>query len=550
MDDRGEILTASPRLLPEDDRPLPRALVVSTLESSREMWDRLAACMKKYGVGESVLLWYLWMTGVENLSPAWKSMVNYARATARYRRSHHVAINYGGVFSNYISPTPEAPNATHTFMHGSTAAPREVYEHLEPAKFNRATCPVGSLYVPQTKREQFYYGLFLTLRQMKDERRAARWGYIVSMTEVKSAEPVWRMVLDVDVELKEDSTVTMQQCIDNCEFMRENLRDWLCGMYKRDDVWVHSEWGTWRLKFSYNEKQPVGKRIGFVLRGSVHLYTNVVVDEYASSTAELVLREKLVTMPDAVSLDQCSFKPTPMRIPGCYKVMRCPYYEAGKGKKKGHHCNLCGGKMNIAIATPYDIPDDFYEWRKRLVSPLPEDVKWELPLTDQTNNIRHKRKAAEALTNQALRLKIEKESPYDRRNTPLFSQLTKEFPVYGWPIGGVTRKYNGLFINLQTRECPFKGSSHTQGNLYYFADVNFKTLELRCRHSYKEGQTHGCNMKGYPTSTKYLEISDKLKVLLFGEPTADEKQVEWLDKNAHEIMEQAREQEAAEDTIW
>lgn len=496
------------------------------------VWEKTAARLQHYGVSGSMFLWYLWMCGVSKISQQWKEVLNYAISRARYLRSRIVPVNYGPLFTRYGNPKLENQRVTHTFMHGKAAPDARVFDGgaLRSGGGHRFGC----LYVPQDEMEQFLYELYNLIQDMK-AANAVGMTRGMSITEVKDAEGTWRLVMDVDINIHDYDTISLADCITECERMREEMNTWLRGVYDRP-IWTHSEWGAWRLKFTYDERL---NRQVFVLRGSIHFYTDVVVDAHTSSIIGIILTEKLINMPSVINLDEVSFKPTPMRIPGCSKIMRCPFFPKGNRASvtTPHMCRMCAGHMCVTIAPPYSTPDTFAEWRKRLTMPMVGDTLWPLPLRDTYATLPQKRKAAEILVDTALRRRLEQEAPPSRENNALFARVFHEFPQFGYPVGGVVLRYGKMFFSTTCRSCPFKGGEHGSNSLYYYADPSTRTLSVRCHHKYKMGQTHDCNPAGYPPSSRYLDITAELKVLLFGEPTEADMAIAELDAHVFDILE-------------
>jgi hypothetical protein len=487
------------------------------MEKSWAVWTSVTSVMAKYGVTQSMFLWFLWMSGATKLVPGWKPVLDAAITMARWGRTRYNPVNYGPTFDRFRTATKDAPRSTHTFMHGKATLPVEAYDTKLSGNNARSATNImryGALYVPADEMESFLYKVYTMLSDMRDAKMTDRY-LILSMTEVKDAENTWRLVLDVDVELHDYDDITLTQSIESCEVMRESMTGWLEGIYVRT-VNVTSEWGTWRLKFKYDDKLG---RLVFILRGSIHFYTDVVVNAESSVYLGMILSEKINNIPNIVHIDPCSFTPTPMRIPGCFKVARCPFYEHGKDDM--HVCSFCASKKNVVIAPPYTLPPTFEVWRSLLTRILPGETLWELPLIGKYRSGGDKRKAADMLVTKAVRARIEKANPSSYEDKKIFDRVYSEFRCFGYPAGGITRKMDKMFFNTTCRMCPFKGGEHSSNTLYYYADPDTQTLSIRCHHRYKSGQTHTCNLEGYPASTKYLDITPTLRRLLFGEDARD-----------------------------
>jgi hypothetical protein len=506
-------------------------------------WNKLVELLLPYGVSESLLLWYFVVSRCYARSDILSIAIGQAMNKARYLRSRLYPISSGALFDAYSMPLPTCSSETHTFMHGAAAAANS--EHSLTGRRGRTH---SKLYVPADRRETFYYALYHKLREFASEEldgKPVRL-HTISMTELRGADADcarWRLIMDVDINLPiTNSTITVTQCEKHVAAMPAELRGWLAAIFTRSEsnIWCEADVSPWRIKHTSDGV--------LVLRGGVHIYTNVIVDTTSAELVGIALREKMDLFPSVIELDPVSFALTPLRITGCHKIMRCPNLQSGHAKGLGdvHDCGLCFGKRCVTVSAPHRLPDDFGEWRRRLLYPLPEEAVWSLgEMHERLANVTRtekKRRAGTELARAAVRHRamhsndaLQQAALTFEATREIRSRLNSMFPAYRDAVGNVRVLSETIMVlSTDSVHCPFKQADHRASTLYSLFNRATRTIEIRCRHRRKPGDdaVPGNRCGTMPTPSLFLEVSDELQDLIFGPPDARER----LRREARELF--------------
>lgn len=501
-----------------------------------QYWKILAELLLPYGVSESLLLWYFIVSRCYVRSDVLSVAIGQAMNKGRYMRSRLLPVASGRLFEAYSHAMQTCENETHTFMHGPVAP---VGGEFGSAGWAGRT--FSKLYVPPDRRETFYYALYHCMRGFARETvdgGVATQLRTISMTELRGEKAgcsTWRLIMDVDVNLPAtNGSLTVSQCEAHVRAMPGEIRAWLAALYakREEDVWCVADVSPWRIKHT-SEGVPV-------LRGGVHIYTNVIVDATSAELVGIALREKMQLFPAVIELDPVSFAQTPLRITGCHKIMRCPLLVA---ERRGvfptaHDCEVCFGKRCVTISAPHHLPDDFGEWRRRLLFPLEGEALWSLgEMHTELAGVKimaRKRRAGSELARTAVRHRAEREDESLPRSAISFqatreirSRLNSMFPPYRDAVGDV-RVISETYMALSTdcTTCPFKQAEHRKATLYYLFHRKNRTVEIRCRHhrTAADAAIDGNRCGTVPAPSVFLEVTDELQDLIFGPPDTAELQ--------------------------
>jgi hypothetical protein len=421
----------------------------------------------------------------------------------RVKRMKGFVVGYGPPFERYYQTVDEHP-VTHVMMFGGNAMDEDRQAHWRVKS--------GKIAVPPTvvDRENFHVAFY---RRMRDT--PAEFDEKYSVVEMKGPLQTQRLVIDIDFKIGVEGTVN--GCEQSVPGMLDKIRDCLVIQFPEHQPRVWHKPGTWRLSTRGGATHPV-------LKWGVHIYTNVIGSALTIRFLGDLLR-KSIELPKGGMLDDASFTGIGLRMDGCHKIMRCPNLER---TDRPHDCAYCQGRRVVLIAPPYRLDDSYAEWRRTLLSPLPDEEEWKLA-PEVMRQLSKKRVSQDALleAGRARHARV-MSSRVDPALDPAFSTpvnlpfqerielcnlMYAEYPQLGRPTRVHKDARGNYFFSTAHRMCEFKKGEHSSSTMYIFCDARTRRASLRCRHP------DGGPNDPYPCgkgARSPLSLSAALKDRLFG----------------------------------